>query len=214
MKVSFLPATILLATAPFSARAVVLIDSSGITATSNDAFGAAFQPSNTLDGLTTEGFQNTGTVGPPERPAGHQNNHWITPDSVLSSAITFDLGGSYDLVQISVLNTSNTNWNDRETDTFTIQTSTDGGTSYSAPGAPISLQDYTLGFQEVGLVADGVTHVRLNVTNDPAAGVDTGTADVAVGLNEVQFFQAIPEPASLLLLAAGPALLLRRSRRR
>jgi hypothetical protein len=193
-------------------HAVVLIDSSGITATATGSHSAPFPASNTLDGLTLEGFTNLGTAGPPVRPGGHQNNHWITPDGMLTSAITFDLGGTYELTRMEVLNTSNTNWNDRETDTFTIETSTDGGGSYSAPSSAITLQDYTLGFQNVPFNASGVTHVRLNVTNDPGAGMNTGTTDSAVGLNEVQFY-TIPEPSSAILLGLGSAFFLRRKRR-
>jgi hypothetical protein len=196
--------------ASFSAtHAVVLIDSSGITATATDTHSAPFSASNTLDGLTLEGLTN---IGDAVRPAGHQNNHWITPNGALNSVITFDLGGTYDLTNMEVLNTSNTNWNDRETDTFTVETSIDGGTSYSVPSSAITLQDYTLGFQNVPIDESGVTHVRLNVTNDPGAGTDTGTADTAVGLNEVRFYQ-VPEPSSAILLGLGSAIFLRRKRR-
>lgn len=204
-------AVVFLTAIPVS-HGTVLIDSSGITATADAVFSGAFEAANTLDGFTLEGFQNTGTEGPPVRPAGHQNNHWITPDNTLSSSITYDLGGSYDLTRISVLNTSNTNWNDRETDTFTIQTSNDGGATYSGPSDPIPLQGYTEGFQDVPLTDTGVTHVRLNVTNDPALGADTGTPDTAVGLNEVQFYEVIPEPGAILLLGVGSLAFLRRKR--
>ena len=205
-----LSAGLLLATTTIS-QAAVLIDSSGITATAPSLAGD-FGPENTLDGLTLEGFTNAGTAGPPARPANHQGNHWIT-DGILSTSIIFDLGGAYDLAQLEVLNTSNTNWNDRETDTFTIETSTDG-ISYSAPSAAVTLQDYTLGFQTVPLIGTAITHVRLNVTNDPAAGTNTGTGDVAVGLNEVRFFEAnaIPEPTGALLSLIGSVFLLRRKR--
>ena len=75
----------------------------------------------------------------------------------------------------------------------------------------ITLQDYTAGFQMVPLSEAGVTHLRLNVTNDPNAGANTGTADTAVGLNEVRFLQ-IPEPSSGLLGCFGILLILRRRR--
>ena len=75
----------------------------------------------------------------------------------------------------------------------------------------MTLQDYTLGFQNVPINELGVTHVRLNVTNDPDTGTNTGTADTAVGLNEVQFF-AVPEPSSAILLGLGSAFFLRRKR--
>ena len=195
----------------FTAAAAVVIDPSGITASAGSVHSAPFPASNVLDGLTVEGWTNLGTDGPPARPANHQNNHWITADNTLSDTITFDLGGSYELVGLEILNTSNTNWNDRETDTFTIETSTDGGANYGAPSGVITLQDYTAGFQMVPLSEAGVTHLRLNVTNDPNAGANTGTADTAVGLNEVRFLQ-IPEPSSGLLGCFGILLILRRRR--
>ena len=73
------------------------------------------------------------------------------------------------------------------------------------------MQDYTLGFQNVPLTDTGVTHVRLNVTNDPLAGTNTGTADISVGLNEVRFFQ-VPEPTAAIFGAIGFLLMLRRRR--
>lgn len=194
--------------------AVVLIDSSGITATSGavTSAGGDFGPNNTLDGLTLEGWRNVGNAS---RPSGHQENHWIT-NNALSDTIIYDLGGTYNLSKISILNTSNTAWNDRETNNFTVAVSTDGGSTFGAPSASQSLQDYTLGFQDFTLEEAGVTHVQLNVTNDPAININevgpaAANADVAVGLNEVQFFQ-IPEPSSAILLGLGSAFLLRRKR--
>jgi hypothetical protein len=171
----------------------VQIDSSSITATASAQFSADFGPEKTIDGETLEGFRGTGDAGPPVRPANHQFNHWITPNGSLTATITFDLGDTYDLTRIEVLNTSNSNWNDRETDTFTIATSTDGGGTYSAPSDPVALQDYTTGFQEVSITANGVTHVQFVVSNDPALGTNNGTEDAAVGLNEVRFFTPEPE---------------------
>ena len=161
------------------------IDPTTITATAGSMHSAPFPGSNLVDDLTLEGFTN---VGNDDRPPNHQNNHWLAAETILTETVTFDLGGTYDLVRLDVLNTSNTNWNDSETDTFTVATSTDGGATYSAPSAPVPLQDYTLGFQEVPVVAAGATHVQIIATNDPALGVTTGTADIRVGLNEVHFF--------------------------
>ena len=177
-----------------------LITPSQITATAGSEHSAPFPASNLNDDRTLEGFNNIGDAGPPERPANHQNNHWITPDNTLTETVTFDLGGTFDLTRIEVLNTSNTNWNDRETDTFTIATSTDGGTSYSDPSEPVTLQDYTAGFQEVPFAAAGITHVQLVVTNDPLVGTDTGTGDIAVGLNEVRFYTGSISPLQITSL--------------
>ena len=164
------------------------IDPVEITATAGSMHSAPFPASNLLDGLTLEGFTNIGDPGPPNRPSGHQNNHWIAAETVFTETVTFDLGGSYDLVKLEILNTSNTNWNDSETDNFTIAASSDGGATYSDPSTPITLQDYNLGFQDVPFLAVGTTHLQIVATNDPSLGTDTGTADVRVGLNEVRFF--------------------------
>ena len=183
-----------------------------------------FGPEHTLDGLTIEGWQD-GTPAHPggTRPGGHQGNHWISGDitavnNAITASVTYNLGTSFDLSEIRILNTSNTAWNDRETDSFTVATSTDNGGSFGAESAANSLQDYTLGFQTFALTETGVTNVRLTVTNlvnvnDNHEGPTIG-ADRAVGLNEVQFYQVdpIPEPGSTLLGLLGASFLLRRKR--
>ena len=55
-----------------------LIDSTSITATASDEFGAAFPASNTLDGQTLEGFNNVGdarTSSPPSQPSKQPLDH-------------------------------------------------------------------------------------------------------------------------------------------
>ncbi|MGJ8695178.1 MAG: discoidin domain-containing protein [Verrucomicrobiaceae bacterium] len=170
------------------------IDSTTITATASNSFDARFTPDHILDGETLEGFRNTGDAGPPERPAQHQGNHWITADNNLTATLTFNLGGVYNLTRLEVLNSSNTNWNDRETDQFTIETSTDGGDTWSAPSSPVELQDYVDGFQEVIVDAEGINSIRLNCENlDNDQDIADGTTDTGVGLNEIRFFATPPE---------------------
>jgi len=164
-----------------------LIDMTRILVTAESQNGADFGPENTLDGETLEGLK-TGDVEPPDRPEGHQNNHWITANGVLTAELTFDLGGSYNMTRLEILNTSNTNWNDRETDFVTIEGSTDGGETYDIVSDEFQLQDYTLGFQSFDFMEEDVTHVRLFVINDALEGTNTGTEDVAVGLNEVRLY--------------------------
>ncbi|MGK0185618.1 MAG: hypothetical protein ACI9R3_001396 [Verrucomicrobiales bacterium] len=152
----------------------ILIDPETITAEADSTYNdsGTFDASNLLDGETNEGNQDA-----------HQGTHWIALDGTYTEIVTFDLGGSYDLTKLSILNTSNSGWNDSETDRFTVATSGDGGGSFSAPGDEIELQDFLEGAQEVPLGISGVTHVRLEVTNDNLE------ADARVGLNEVMFFQ-------------------------
>jgi len=190
-----------------SADSATIIPSGGITATAGSVFGpndARFVASNTLDGIVTEGNRDS-----------HQGTHWLALEGNLTETITFDLGGSYALSNMEVLNTSNTNWNDSETDTFTIAYSTDGVT-YTAPSAPIALQDFDLGFQTVSLTGTA-SHVQLVVTNSGVVdgnhlGANAPNAEARVGLNEVRFFQ-VPEPSAGILGAFGALLLLRRRRR-
>ncbi len=184
-----------------------LIDSTTITATTDAPVqNGNFGPEHTLDGLTEEGFRNVGDGA--SRMAEHQGSHWISGDITadangdFTGTITYDLGAFYDIAQIEILNTSNTAWNDRETDSFTIETSTNGGATYSAPSAPLTLQDYTLGFQTFPLTDAGVSHIRLTLTNLAAINVDevnppdpndpalmlTSGNDRAIGLNEVRFY--------------------------
>jgi hypothetical protein len=156
----------------------ILIDPATIVAEAGSTYNdsGVFDVSNLLDGELDEGNRD-----------GHLGTHWIALEGTFTEVVTFDLGQAYDLTRINILNTSNSGWNDSETDRFTIATSTDGGGSFSDPGEEIELQDFSEGFQEVPLVKSGVTHVRLEVTNDDLDDQDSN--DVRVGLNEVMFFQ-------------------------
>ena len=119
----------------------------------------------------------------------HRGTHWLALQGTFTETVTFDLGGTYNLSTVEVLNTSNTNWNDSETDRFTVATSTDGGATFGAPGPEIELQDFTEGFQTVPLQASGATHVQLVVTNDGEVDGDPPPlTEARVGLNEVRFF--------------------------
>ena len=160
-----------------SSSAQSMIDSSTITAESGSVYDASgtFDPENLLDGELDEGNRDS-----------HLGTHWLASEGIFTETVTFDLGGKYDLTSLSILNTSNSGWNDSETDTFTFATSADGGDSFSDPSDPIELQDFAEDFQDVPLVAPGVTHVQLEVTNEDADDQDTN--DVRVGLNEVRFF--------------------------
>lgn len=217
-----------------AATAATLINSAGITATADVLnSGPAFPTSNMLDGEVLEGWQDgtpahTNVANPfflgVDRPAQHQNNHWISDDLTpdingdFNAVLTFDLGAAYNLEEIRVLNTSNTAWNDRETDEFTIAVSTDNGANYTPSGGTISLQDYTLGFQTIPLLETGVTNVQLSIKNVASINNHDGpfapvfAADRAVGLSEIEFYQ-VPEPSSALLSGLGFAFLLRRKRR-
>ncbi|MFT5105420.1 MAG: hypothetical protein ACI9UA_001040 [Pseudoalteromonas tetraodonis] len=142
-----------------------------------------------LDGLTDEGNRDV-----------HCGTHWIADEGAFTETVTFDLGGSYRLTTLEILNTSNSNWNDSETDRFTIATSTDGGNNFSTPSAEVELQDFSLGFQTVLVQAAGVTHLELTITNDQVVDGDPPPAvEARVGLNEVRFFTG---PGTPLLITS------------
>ena len=133
-----------------------------------------FDAENLLDGETDEGNRDV-----------HFGTHWIARAGRFTETVTFDLGGSHELAQLKILNTSNSGWNDSETDLFTVSLSKDNGASFSEPTAPMTLKNYSEGFQRLWVVVAGVTHVRLALTNDR---VDGEGDNMGVGLNEVQFF--------------------------
>ena len=149
------------------------IDPSTITATAGSRFNdtGLFDESNMLDGQTDEGNRDT-----------HRGTHWIAGEGIFTETVTFALGGSYSLTNLEILNTSNSNWNDSETDTFTIATSSDGGSTYTAPSQPIELQEFVLGPQLIPVDASA-THVQLVVTNNQTVDGDPPpTVEARVGI--------------------------------
>lgn len=224
MKKTIIITTAALAVTCFT-NAASLINVAGVT---SSALANGDGPvTGVIDGNTVEGWRNNGAYDSANpagafpgvgvvRPSGHQRNHFAT-ENALSTSLTFDLGSAYNIEQINVLNTSNTAWNDRETDTFTIQYSTDG-VNFDSESSSVSLQNYTAGFQEVPYEAIGATHVRLNLVNDPNINVGelqpgNPAGDAAVGLNEVQFIgTVVPEPSSVLLGVLSALCLVRRRR--
>ena len=151
----------------------MIVDPATITVTAGSTYANAdeelFNVTNLIDGLTDEGDRDT-----------HRGTHWIALEGTFTETVTFDLGDFYALTAVQILNTSNTGWNDSETDTFTVATSTDGGASFSDPSDEIALQDFSDGFQGVPIDESGISHVQLVITNEDAD--DQGTNDVRVGL--------------------------------
>jgi hypothetical protein len=213
------------ASLPFAHSALI----TGVTATADSEFGSGFAATtlvngaddpvnvtnNPASGVTAydEGDTGDNSGNPAANFHFDARTHWLAA-GVFDANVTLDLGGSYDLSELRILNTRNSGWNDSETDLFSVSVSSDG-TNYTPVGAQTALQPFESGFQSFSLSNTGVTHVRLNVINDLALGTNTGAADVRVGLNEIQVFDTvvIPEPTSGLLLGLASAFLLRRKRR-
>ncbi|TAE91389.1 MAG: PEP-CTERM sorting domain-containing protein [Verrucomicrobia bacterium] len=99
----------------------------------------------------------------------------------------------------------------RGMNTFTFQYSDDEGQNYYSVGT-LSATQGNGGFQliDLGTTLTGVTNVRFSsITNFGADG--TGNSNI-VGMNEVRFVNAVPEPSAALLGGLGVLALLRRRR--
>jgi hypothetical protein len=192
-----------------TAAAADQIPISNATATQ---FSGQFPPASAHDGLTNESEPG---------PGPHTDTYWLSEDGLLSDTITFDLDttdapGGYIVTQVDIVNTSNSGWNDRETDEFGLEVFDSNASEWLQVvpnGTPIGVYWPDTKTVPVSGVSN-ITRLRLNVTNDPAIGPVTGD-DVGTGLNEVTIFgEVVPEPSTLLLFSAGGILLfgLRRKR--
>lgn len=179
-----------------------------------------FPPAKAFDGLTNESSPG---------PGPHTFTYWLSQDGLLADTITFDLDttdapGGWFITQVDIVNTSNSGWNDRETDLFGLEvfdSSANAWIEVVPDGTPIEV--YWPDTKSIAVSGVGnITRLRLNVENDPALGPGPpagvgGNADIATGLNEVIIFgERIPEPSTLVLLSIASGILLfgRRRRRR
>jgi len=132
---------------------------------------------------------------------------------------TLDLGGAYDLTDMTLWNYGE-RWNkgyynNRGINAFTLEFSTDGGTTWSAP-VSLTAAEVPAGADSGVVYYDpeiidfedqtGVTHVRLTVQSNHGGGY-TGFGEVAFSAPKV------PEPASALLFVLGGLGLVCRRRR-
>ena len=193
----------------------VQIPITGATATQ---FSAQFPPSKAFDGLTNESSPG---------PGPHTDTYWLSAPNLLSDTITFDLDttgapGGWVVTQVDIVNTSNSGWNDRETDLFGMEvfnSSTSTWIPVVPNGTPIG--EYWPNTKTVNVAGvNNITSLRLNVVNDPSMGPGPpagggGGNDAGTGLNEVVIFgNVIPEPSTLVLFSVAGVLLLFELRRR
>jgi hypothetical protein len=147
---------------------------------------------------------------------------WVTAgnDPVNSVSLTFTLDANYNLTGTYIWPyNQDSGAQGRSVHTFTIDVSTDG-TTFTPLGSTFTLTNPTLTqdplngnsvpAQFLAFSASGVQKIRFDVVSNWDGA--TSGHDL-VGLSEVRFQAAVPEPASLGILAAGGVMLLRRRRR-
>ena len=192
-----------------SVAAAAEIPIAGATATQ---FSDQFPPASAHDGLTEESEPG---------PGPHTDTYWLSENGLLSDSISFDLDttdspGGWEVTSVEIVNTSNSGWNDRETDEFGLEvydSSAAAWISIVPDGTPI--ETYWPDVKTVDVTgANNITQVRLNVANLPDVGPVTGD-DAGTGLNEVTIFgNAVPEPSSLGMIFIAFGLLIGHFRRR
>jgi hypothetical protein len=198
---SLLAATALggiLATAPAMAAVISPV---AVTASNTFPFFGEYKPENLINGSGLSGGLHDGTY----------TNMWMTDQTLQSATLLFDLGAAYELGGINIWN-YNADFGmgyslARSAKDFTVEISLDGvsftellaDTLDKGTGLPLAAESFAL---------DGeARYVRLNLLNN------YGDQWTAVGLSEVNF-TAVPEPASLALLAGGLGLLAGARRKR
>ena len=139
---------------------------------------------------------------------------WLSNGPMASEVVTFDLGGTYDVDSIHLWNyvASNSTGDKWGVDTVDISFSTNGtdflntealsfddATTNGAPTGPSTAQTRTFSSTQ-----SGVTHIQLNNFKSFEVGN-------LVGIGEIRFGEAVPEPSTTALLGLGGlALILRR----
>lgn len=214
-----LAATVFAFAFAFPVRAAVIVDPDAATASS--APNSHRQPVKTVDGsgLSDAAIVETGDPVPTTYPTHNTNNQagWFSIDNVAVSnhSLTFELDQSYELMGMYVWNWNynggGTQTNDGIKDVI-VEFSNDG-TDFSSIGS----QSFIFGqapsandYAGEGHTFSPVTasYVRFNIQSTfEHASDETGKAAFA----EVRF-EAVPEPAALMLVAVGLLAMLSRRR--
>ncbi|MBD2289213.1 discoidin domain-containing protein [Microcystis wesenbergii FACHB-1317] len=143
-------------------------------------------------------------------PAG--GNAWISALGSSTGNITFNLGRAYSLDGFSFWNLSSNLFRNQGINGVTVQSSTNGTTWTTIPGAPTSFNIGSAGLlatqppQVVSFSPVTASFVRFVVLSNRQSSLIPGFLR-STGFSEVQFSGTpIPEPSSLLaLLAVGLA---------
>ena len=167
----------------------------GVVATSD--FGAPYSPEALIDGSgLTGGLHDKFFPDPPPTMWLSENSNWGT--------LTFDLGGVYSITSADIWQYNNKAFLFRGVNEFEITSSSDNGTTFGNATlatleiAPPSPPD-AIWAQNVAFSAADISHVRFEILS-----IHT-SAQTFSGLSEVKFntANAVPEPATLLLLGVG-----------
>jgi len=127
----------------------------------------------------------------------YSGNNFASTGGVLTLNVTLDLGSAVDLTQIYLWNMSQPGEFNKGSQNINISTSLTSGGVFTSAGS-ITLAQATANpttTQAFALVASNVQFVRLDVTSNYGSTTSTGLGEVR--------FDAVPEPGTLVALAAG-----------
>lgn len=197
-KAKILPALALAAAAALASPATAAtITPVSVTASNTFPLWGEYNPENLIDGSGMTGGLHDANYG----------NMWMTDLGVDAATLTFDLGQLYDLGGMTV-------WNynfgdpgyfttlDRGAKAFSLAISTDGisfsdvlaGTFAKGTGQALAGESFD--------VAGAARYVRLSLSGNHQQWPETyGYAPV--GLSEVRFSSAVPEPATWAMMIMG-----------
>jgi hypothetical protein len=202
---------ILAAAADVSRAAIV----TGATATASSVFtypGADFDPIHVVDGSGMTGGDTSAITADTTQNVSNGADEWLAGGAV--GTLTVNLNASYTILGVRIFNYNDaTPWNGRGAKDAGLLVSPDGVTFSpvgsllipKAPGASGDLGNY---FNFTTLFGGPVVgqYFKFDIT--------TNYGETIVGLGELQFESAVPEPASLLTatLALGGTVALGRRR--
>lgn len=203
---------ILLVAASASVQGAVI---TGVGATATTYYAAAQTPTNLVNdsGLVGTGFSalhdSDGSANRQWHAGVGQGTGGAAP-VVNDQAITFNLGGTYNLTSIYIWQANQTGLFGRGVNQFDLMYSIDGGGNWLTAASNLNLAISTGGniaAQQFSLAQSGVTHVRIEIDS-----AHSGLTNDYVGLSEVKFdgVAAVPEPSVVLLGGLGVLGLLRR----
>ncbi len=194
--------------------------------------GGTYQTQNVTNGQNASPDNNTGSITEP----GQDGSFWLGRDNSSAGYFVLDLLNPASIASFQLFNTRNGPYDDRGTGNFSITGSNVITNLGASPGAGFDIvggtvlasgtltnQTYAGGFGAQGstpLVSDSFNssdtvgtyrYLRFDALSIGAAA-DKGFGPAGVGLNEIRVF-AVPEPASLTIVALGGIGLLARRRR-